>query len=53
MGRSITNAGPFHSYITHGLGSVASVGAAFIKLISYNAMQIDRHGRFGFTPPTS
>ncbi|MBO2462040.1 APC family permease [Actinomadura violacea] len=49
MSRSITNAGAFYAYITHGLGRVAGVGAAFVALISYNTMQIGLYGLFGFT----
>ncbi|HEU5023756.1 MAG TPA: APC family permease [Spirillospora sp.] len=49
MSRSITNAGAFYAYITHGLGRAAGVGAAFVALISYNTMQIGLYGLFGFT----
>ncbi|TDD92244.1 APC family permease [Actinomadura rubrisoli] len=49
MSRSISNAGAFYAYITHGLGRAAGVGAAFIALISYNTMQIGLYGLFGFT----
>ncbi|WP_067461138.1 APC family permease [Actinomadura macra] len=49
MSRSIANAGAFYAYITHGLGRVAGVGAAFVALISYNTMQVGLYGLFGFT----
>ncbi|MUN38831.1 APC family permease [Actinomadura litoris] len=49
MSRSVANAGAFYAYVTHGLGRVAGVGAAFVALISYNTMQIGLYGLFGFT----
>jgi amino acid transporter len=47
MSRYITNAGAFYSYVTHGLGRVPGVGAAFVALIAYNSMQIGIYGLFG------
>ncbi|MFE3203631.1 APC family permease [Embleya sp. NPDC059237] len=49
MSRRITGAGAFYAYVAQGLGRVAGLGAAFIALISYNAMQIGIYGLFGFT----
>ncbi|NUU21109.1 MAG: APC family permease [Streptomycetaceae bacterium] len=49
MSRRITGAGAFYAYVSHGLGRVAGVGAAFIAVVSYNAMQIGIYGLFGFT----
>ena len=47
MSRHVANAGAFYSYIARGLGKVQGVGAAFIALIAYNAMQIGIYGLFG------
>jgi amino acid transporter len=47
MSRYIANAGAFYSYIAHGLGRVAGVGAAFVALIAYNGMQVGIQGLFG------
>ncbi|MFC6883880.1 MULTISPECIES: APC family permease [Actinomadura] len=49
MSRSVSNAGAFYAYVTHGLGRVPGVGAAFVALVSYNTMQIGLYGLFGFT----
>ncbi|WP_067815697.1 APC family permease [Actinomadura kijaniata] len=49
MSRSVSNAGAFYAYVTHGLGRTAGVGAAFVALVSYNTMQIGLYGLFGFT----
>src|SRR3954471_24398159 len=40
MSRHAANAGAFYAYVARGLGKVQGVGAAFIALIAYNAMQI-------------
>jgi len=47
MSRHVTNAGAFYAYVARGLGKVWAVGAAFIALIAYNAMQIGIYGLFG------
>jgi amino acid transporter len=47
MSRYIANAGAFYAYIAKGLGKVQGVGAAFVALIGYNAMQIGIYGLFG------
>src|ERR1043165_5207338 len=44
MSRHIVNSGAFYSYISHGLGRVIGVGAAFVALPAYSLMQI---GLFG------
>ncbi|AHH95497.1 amino acid permease family protein [Kutzneria albida DSM 43870] len=49
MSRRIVGAGAFYSYVCHGLGRTAGVGAAFVALLSYNTMQIGIYGLFGFT----
>src|SRR2546430_5735730 len=47
MSRHIVNSGAFYSYISHGLGRVTGVGAAFIALPAYAIMQIGLFGLFG------
>ncbi|MGO4491129.1 APC family permease [Arthrobacter sp. 2YAF22_2] len=48
MSSHIRNAGAFYAYIAQGLSRAAGVGAAWVALISYNAMQIGIYGLFGF-----
>lgn len=48
MSRHISNAGAFYSYIARGLGRVPGVGASFVALVAYNAMQVGLYGLFGF-----
>ncbi|MFF4777799.1 APC family permease [Microtetraspora fusca] len=47
MSRHISNAGAFYSYIAQGLGRVTGVGASFVALLAYNAMQVGLYGLFG------
>ena len=47
MSRHIVNSGAFYSYISHGLGRVIGVGAAFVALPAYSVMQIGLYGLFG------
>ncbi|MFG2646869.1 APC family permease [Streptomyces sp. NPDC048436] len=49
MSRRITGAGAFYAYTAQGLGRTAGVGAAFVALLAYNAMQIGIAGLFGST----
>jgi amino acid transporter len=48
MSARITNAGAFYAYIADGLGPRQGIGASWLALISYNAMQIGLYGIFGF-----
>jgi amino acid transporter len=48
MSTRITAAGAFYSYVARGLGSVPGVGAAWVALVCYNAMQIGIYGMFGY-----
>lgn len=48
MSAHIRNAGAFYAYIAQGLGRATGVGAAWVALISYNAMQVGIYGLFGF-----
>jgi amino acid transporter len=47
MSRYVANAGAFYAYVARGLGKVWGVGAAFVAVIAYNAMQIGIYGLFG------
>jgi len=47
MSRHIVNSGAFYSYISHGLGRIVGVAAAFVALPAYAAMQIGLLGLFG------
>lgn len=49
MSRHITGAGAFYAYTAQGLGRTPGVGAAFVALLAYNAMQIGIAGLFGAT----
>jgi amino acid transporter len=48
MSARITNAGAFYAYIADGLGPRQGIGASWLALVSYNAMQIGLYGIFGF-----
>jgi amino acid transporter len=47
MARHVSNAGAFYTYVTHGLGRPAGVGASFVALLAYNALQVALYGAFG------
>ena len=47
MSRHIVNSGAFYSYISHGLGRVPGVGAAFVALPAYALMHVGLFGLFG------
>ena len=47
MSRHVTDAGAFYTYVVRGLGRMPGLGAAFIALVSYNALQIGIYGLFG------
>ncbi|MET1034853.1 MAG: APC family permease [Arthrobacter sp.] len=48
MSHHIHNAGAFYAYVARGLGKPVGVGAAWVAIVSYNAMQIGIYGLFGF-----
>jgi amino acid transporter len=48
MSARITNAGAFYAYVADGLGPRQGIGASWLALISYNAMQIGIYGLFSF-----
>lgn len=47
MSRHVADAGAFYTYVARGLGKIPAVGAAFLALVAYNAMQIGIFGLFG------
>lgn len=47
MARRVANAGAFYAYIARGLGRPAGVGAAWVALIAYNALQVGLYGTIG------
>jgi amino acid transporter len=47
MSRRVVNAGAFYTYVAHGLGKHAGVGAAFVAVLAYNTMQVGLYGGFG------
>jgi amino acid transporter len=47
MSHHVADAGAFYTYVARGLGKIPGVGAAFVALVSYNAMQIGIYGLFG------
>jgi amino acid transporter len=48
MSRHVVNGGAFYAYIAQGLGRPFGVGAAFVALASYTAIQIALYALFGF-----
>lgn len=48
MSRRITNAGAFYTYITQGLGRGLGTAAAFVAVLSYNAIFWGLSGAFGY-----
>ncbi|AZA10953.1 APC family permease [Corynebacterium gerontici] len=49
MSSNITNAGALYAYIATGLGKRHGLAAAWLALVSYNAMQIGLYGIVGVT----
>jgi len=49
MSRHLPHAGAFYAYISQGLGRVTGVGAAWVSLLVYNALQVALYGGFGAT----
>jgi len=48
MSTRIRNAGAFYAYVAKGLGRTTGVGASFLALTAYNAVQVAIYGLFGF-----
>lgn len=49
MSRHIPNAGAFYAYIQRGMGRGAGLGAAFLALVTYTAVQLAVYGYVGAT----
>ncbi|GLZ40433.1 APC family permease [Actinokineospora sp. NBRC 105648] len=49
MARRVPNAGAFYTYVSLGLGRPAGVGASWVALLAYNALQIGLYGAIGPT----
>ncbi|MFI7432083.1 amino acid permease [Micromonospora haikouensis] len=47
MARRVENAGAFYAYVSRGLGRPAGVGAAWVALLAYNALQVGLYGAVG------
>lgn len=47
MSRHITNAGAFYTYVANGLGRPLGVGAAWMAMVAYNALQVGLYGVIG------
>jgi amino acid transporter len=47
MARHIRGAGAFYTYVAHGFGRHAGLGAAFLALLSYTAVQVGVYGYVG------
>ncbi|MFD7999519.1 APC family permease [Streptomyces mirabilis] len=48
MSRRIVSTGAFYSYVTHGLGGVAGLGAAFVAMVSYVVVVTGALAYFGY-----
>ena len=48
MARRVPNAGALYSFVARGLGRPIGVGAAWVALLSYNAIQIGLYGAAGW-----
>ncbi|GIE06186.1 amino acid permease [Paractinoplanes durhamensis] len=47
MAKQIVNAGAFYSFVARGLGRPMGVGAAFVAVAAYNALQVALYGALG------
>jgi amino acid transporter len=47
MARRVANAGAFYAYVAHGLGRPLGVGAAWVAVLAYNALQVGLYGAVG------
>lgn len=48
MSRRIVSAGAFYTYVTHGLGGVPGLGAAFVATVSYTVITCGAVGYFAY-----
>jgi amino acid transporter len=47
MARRMANAGAFYAYVARGISRPAAVGAAWVALLAYNALQVGLYGAIG------
>lgn len=47
MARHVTNAGAFYAYISQGLSRPLGVGASWVAVVAYNALQVGLYGLIG------
>jgi amino acid transporter len=47
MARHVVNAGAFYAYISQGLSKPLGVGASWVALVAYNALQVGLYGLIG------
>jgi len=47
MARHLPHAGPFYAYVSHGLGKIPGVGAAWVSILAYNCLTAALHGGIG------
>jgi amino acid transporter len=47
MARRMANAGAFYAYVAQGIGRPLGVGAAWVALLAYNALQVGLYGAIG------
>lgn len=47
MSRHVPNAGAFYAYVREGLGRAPGLGAAFLALVTYTAVQLAVYGYLG------
>jgi amino acid transporter len=47
MARHVTNAGAFYAYISQGVSRPLGVGASWVALVAYNALQVGLYGLIG------
>ena len=48
MSRKVVNTGAFYTFVARGLGKPPAVGAAFVAVLSYNALAAGLAGAFGY-----
>lgn len=48
MGQQVVNTGAFYTYVARGLGRPPAVGAAYLAVLSYNAMTVALAGAVGY-----
>ncbi|GIF76516.1 APC family permease [Asanoa siamensis] len=47
MARHMANAGAFYTFVSRGVGRPAGIGAAWVALVAYNALQVGLYGAIG------